>query len=324
MILVSIAVSLCNRDHHIAAFVPGFDVAMRVNNLLQRIDAVNHRFEMAGLDQFFKPHERVRSQWGRAIIYRDQLPVRRECLVTSNFFAIAFAHRVENQIVTFRALGEILADVINHRICAQRFHKFDICSAAHPGYLRAEILCHLDGECAGCAGSAKNQHPLPGLHLSLPQEVPGQPAARRQSGGLGVAQVGWFMHNQSVLGAFYTIDGLPGMTIVGLPDAAVQESRERVQAAIKNAGLSYPRKRIVVNLAPTTVRKEGPAYDLPIALSVMIMMGLRGSSLSPHHSSRPILQRLRQVARPNPFTPRQICNRPRQLENAVIRPRAEL
>ena len=68
--------------------------------------------------------------------------------------------------------------------------------------------------------------------------------------------------------------GLPGMTIVGLPDAAVQESRERVQAAIKNTGLPYPRKRIVVNLAPAAVRKEGPAYDLPIALGVLIMHGL--------------------------------------------------
>jgi len=71
-----------------------------------------------------------------------------------------------------------------------------------------------------------------------------------------------------------TGQGLPGMTIVGLPDAAVQESRERVQAAIRNAGLPYPRKRIVVNLAPATVRKEGPAYDLPIALGVIIMIGL--------------------------------------------------
>jgi magnesium chelatase family protein len=68
-----------------------------------------------------------------------------------------------------------------------------------------------------------------------------------------------------------TGQGLPGMTLVGLPDAAVQESRERVQAAIKNAGLDYPRKRIVVNLAPATVRKEGPAYDLPIALGVLLM-----------------------------------------------------
>jgi len=68
-----------------------------------------------------------------------------------------------------------------------------------------------------------------------------------------------------------TGQGLPGMTIVGLPDAAVQESRERVQAAIRNAGLPYPRYRIVVNLAPATVRKEGPAYDLPIALGVLMM-----------------------------------------------------
>lgn len=70
-----------------------------------------------------------------------------------------------------------------------------------------------------------------------------------------------------------TGQGLPGMTIVGLPDAAVNESRERVQAAIKNAGLDYPRKRIVVNLAPASVRKEGPTYDLPIALGVLIMTG---------------------------------------------------
>jgi magnesium chelatase family protein len=69
-----------------------------------------------------------------------------------------------------------------------------------------------------------------------------------------------------------TADGLPGITIVGLPDAAVQESRERVQAAIKNTALPYPRARIVVNLAPAAVRKEGPTYDLPIALGVLVMM----------------------------------------------------
>jgi len=71
-----------------------------------------------------------------------------------------------------------------------------------------------------------------------------------------------------------TGQGLPGMTIVGLPDAAVQESRERVQAAIKNSGFIYPRKRVVVNLAPASVRKEGPTYDLPIALGVLTMMGI--------------------------------------------------
>ena len=67
-----------------------------------------------------------------------------------------------------------------------------------------------------------------------------------------------------------TSNGLPAVVIVGLPDAAVQESRERVQAAIKNAGLYFPRKRLTVNLAPASVRKEGPAYDLPIAVGSLI------------------------------------------------------
>ncbi len=67
-----------------------------------------------------------------------------------------------------------------------------------------------------------------------------------------------------------TSRGLPSFTIVGLPDTAVQESRERVQAAVKNAGLIFPRQRVTVNLAPAALRKEGPAYDLPIALGVLI------------------------------------------------------
>jgi len=67
--------------------------------------------------------------------------------------------------------------------------------------------------------------------------------------------------------------GLPAVVIVGLPDAAVQESRERVHSAIKNAGLSFPRKRITINLAPAAVRKEGPAYDLPIAIGILAAAG---------------------------------------------------
>jgi len=71
-----------------------------------------------------------------------------------------------------------------------------------------------------------------------------------------------------------TGQGMPGgMDIVGLPDSAVQESRQRVQAAIKNIGLPYPRRRLVVNLAPATVRKEGPTYDLPIAVGVLVYSG---------------------------------------------------
>ncbi len=67
-----------------------------------------------------------------------------------------------------------------------------------------------------------------------------------------------------------TARGLPSFTIVGLPDTAVQESRERVQAAVKNAGLNFPRHKVTVNLAPAALRKEGPAYDLPIAVGVLI------------------------------------------------------
>ncbi len=70
-----------------------------------------------------------------------------------------------------------------------------------------------------------------------------------------------------------TSRGLPSFVIVGLPDAAVQESRERVQAAIKNAGLEFPRHRLTVNLAPASLRKEGPAYDLPIALGALAASG---------------------------------------------------
>src|SRR5512142_1636711 len=66
-------------------------------------------------------------------------------------------------------------------------------------------------------------------------------------------------------------NGQPGFTIVGLPDTAVQESRERVRAAIKNSNLFYPfNKRITVNLAPADLRKEGPAYDLPMAVGLLI------------------------------------------------------
>jgi magnesium chelatase family protein len=63
--------------------------------------------------------------------------------------------------------------------------------------------------------------------------------------------------------------GMPAFTVVGLPDVAVQESRERVRAAIRNSGLQFPNKRYTVNLAPASLRKEGPAYDLPMALGVL-------------------------------------------------------
>ncbi|MCX7912187.1 MAG: YifB family Mg chelatase-like AAA ATPase [Dehalococcoidales bacterium] len=67
--------------------------------------------------------------------------------------------------------------------------------------------------------------------------------------------------------------GLPSFTIVGLPDAAVQEARERVRAAIRNSGGTFPTKRIVVNLAPADLKKAGPAYDLPIAVGILLSSG---------------------------------------------------
>ncbi len=63
--------------------------------------------------------------------------------------------------------------------------------------------------------------------------------------------------------------GLPGFDIVGLADIAVKESKERVRAAIKNSGLQFPVKRITVNLAPANLKKEGSAFDLPIALGIL-------------------------------------------------------
>lgn len=67
--------------------------------------------------------------------------------------------------------------------------------------------------------------------------------------------------------------GLPSFTIVGLPDKAVEESKERVRAAIKNSGGEFPPKRITVNLAPADLPKAGPIYDLPIALGILIASG---------------------------------------------------
>ena len=71
----------------------------------------------------------------------------------------------------------------------------------------------------------------------------------------------------------YISNGLPGFDIVGLPDAAVKEARERVRAAAKTSGFSFPVSRITVNLAPANVKKAGSQYDLPILLSILAASG---------------------------------------------------
>ena len=67
--------------------------------------------------------------------------------------------------------------------------------------------------------------------------------------------------------------GLPKFNVVGLPDAAVQEARERVRAALRNSGFEFPMRRITANLAPADLKKAGPAYDLPIAVSILFSSG---------------------------------------------------
>ncbi|MDQ3223172.1 MAG: ATP-dependent protease, partial [Gemmatimonadota bacterium] len=68
-------------------------------------------------------------------------------------------------------------------------------------------------------------------------------------------------------------NGLPSFSTVGLPQGAVKEGRERVSAALANAGFAFPLRRITVNLAPADIRKDGSAFDLPIALGILVASG---------------------------------------------------
>ena len=78
-------------------------------------------------------------------------------------------------------------------------------------------------------------------------------------------------------------NGLPTFTTVGLPDASIRESRDRVKAAMANSGFSFPLKRITVNLAPAHLRKEGTAFDLPIALGILQAAGYITSDTLQHY-----------------------------------------
>ena len=81
---------------------------------------------------------------------------------------------------------------------------------------------------------------------------------------------------------------IPGMEIVGLPDGAVKEARERVRVAIKNSGFSFPKERILVNMAPAGIKKEGASFDLSIALAVLLdsaTLSGYGGYLTPSHTA---------------------------------------
>ena len=85
------------------------------------------------------------------------------------------------------------------------------------------------------------------------------------------------LHGIEAATIFIEVDvtsGLPSFSTVGLPDATVRESRDRVRAAIRNSGLEFPIDRITVNLAPADVRKEGAAFDLPTAVGILSAVGL--------------------------------------------------
>jgi magnesium chelatase family protein len=74
--------------------------------------------------------------------------------------------------------------------------------------------------------------------------------------------------------------GIPGIMIVGLPDVSTKEAKDRVRAAIKNSGFEYPVKKITINLAPADIRKEGPIFDLPLAVGILISAGLLKCALN--------------------------------------------
>jgi magnesium chelatase family protein len=108
---------------------------------------------------------------------------------------------------------------------------------------------------------------------------------RARAGGAGLADTSGVLAtllSAAVVGIDATIvrvevdvtAGLPSFTTVGLPDTTVRESRDRVRTAIRNSGFEFPWQRITVNLAPADVRKEGAAFDLPIALGVLAAAGL--------------------------------------------------
>ncbi len=75
------------------------------------------------------------------------------------------------------------------------------------------------------------------------------------------------------------VQSIPAVIIVGLPDAAVSEAKERVRSAIKNSGFSFPNQKVVINLAPADIRKEGSIYDLPIAVGILARDGIVDENL---------------------------------------------
>src|SRR3981081_1006006 len=99
------------------------------------------------------------------------------------------------------------------------------------------------------------------------------PREAGRSGARAAACALWGLESAMVTVEADVANGLPHFTVVGMPDAAVSEARERVRAAIRNSGFEFPLRRVVVNLAPAERRKEGTGFDLAIALGVLRATG---------------------------------------------------
>src|SRR5712692_11250916 len=121
-------------------------------------------------------------------------------------------------------------------------------------------------------GTAPRSHPAPSptdgrCAVMAVEAAPARTVARVAACAL------WGLETALVTVEADVANGLPHFSVVGMPDAAVSEARERVRAAIRNSGFEFPLRRVVVNLAPAERRKEGTGFDLAIALAVLCATG---------------------------------------------------
>src|SRR5205809_2782913 len=91
---------------------------------------------------------------------------------------------------------------------------------------------------------------------------------------MGVAVIGVLGHPVAV--EAHIGRGLPALCLTGLPGASVQDARERVRPAVESSALEWPLRRVVINLSPVNLRKDGPGFDLPIAMAVLAATGQAG------------------------------------------------
>ena len=151
-------------------------------------------------------------------------------------------------------------------------------TASQPARVRWLVACARRSEPAAGAGAAARQPcDTHRLRCPLPLVAPAPSASRCRSFVLEAAVLA-IVSSATLLGAqgrpvrveVHVANGLPGFTIVGLPDEACRESRDRVRAALLSSGLPWPQQRVTVNLAPSAVRKGGSGLDLPIAVGVLV------------------------------------------------------